>query len=524
MVAITQTPAPAHGVLEVELKLALPEHQVERFKRHPSLRPISPHRAVVSDLDAIYFDTETLDLQSEGIAVRLRQAGAHWVQTVKLRGNTVGGLHQRMEWEYPSDGIALHFESITDTKLKERLTALLQSDALKPIFRTRFRRWARLLVLPDGSQVELALDQGIIEAGKHSDPISEIELELKSGRPEVLFDLALGFMPDIQLSPEIRSKAERGYGLHTGMRAKPKRIQVGNIARSVDPSEACALFIETALEQLQRNWAGAIVGEDPEFIHQARVALRRLRATFGVFRAVIPIETALPLRNGLRSLMSELGPARDWDVFLGETLPALKSSLPEESGLVWLTEESSSARQKAQERAALALKAKEVPVLLLQLGRLACQLRRPSDDVVQVKSSSKKALPEFARSVLRKRAKQADVDAQSLAELDIEARHAWRITLKKLRYSGDFLAPVFGRKDRTRRWIDALSSLQDILGSLNDAATTERLIAELAPRTKVQREIAATLRGFTAGASFVKMQELEKARLRLERSPGPWKK
>jgi triphosphatase len=165
-----------------------------------------------------------------------------------------------------------------------------------------------------------------------------------------------------------------------------------------------------------------------------------------------------------------------------------------------------------------------VPVLLLQLGRLACQLRRPSDDVVQVKSSSKKALPEFARSVLRKRAKQADVDAQSLAELDIEARHAWRITLKKLRYSGDFLAPVFGRKDRTRRWIDALSSLQDILGSLNDAATTERLIAELAPRTKVQREIAATLRGFTAGASFVKMQELEKARLRLERSPGPWKK
>jgi hypothetical protein len=66
--------------------------------------------------------------------------------------------------------------------------------------------------------------------------------------------------------------------------------------------------------------------------------------------------------------------------------------------------------------------------------------------------------------------------------------------------------------------------LQDILGSLNDAATTERLITQLAPKTKVQKEIAATLRGFTAGASFIKMQELEKARLRLERSPEPWKK
>lgn len=514
----------AEGFLEVELKLVLSEHQVERFKRHPSLRPISPHRAVVAELDAIYFDSESHELQSQGIAVRMRQAGSKWVQTVKTRGNTVGGLHQRTEWEYPSDGVHLNFDAVTDTDIREKLTKLLESDTLKPIFRTRFRRWARLLVLPDGSQIELALDQGVIEAGKNSEPISEIELELKSGRPEVLFDIALGFMPDIALRPEIRSKAERGYLLHTGFSPQPKRMQVGNLPRSIEPPEACALFIEAALEQLQRNWAGAIRGDDPEFIHQARVALRRLRATFGVFRSVIPIESALPLRNGLRTLMSELGPARDWDVFFAETLPALKTCMPAEPGLSWLTHESLAAREQAQKKAADALQSPEMPALLLQLGRLACQLRVPNEALGTLKTSSKKALSEFARTVLRKRARQADVDAESLAQLDIEARHAWRITLKKLRYSGDFLAPVFGRKDRTRRWIDALSSLQDILGSLNDAATTERLITELGPRTKVQKEIAATLRGFTAGASYIKMQELEKARLRLERSPEPWKK
>jgi triphosphatase len=521
----SQTSVSPNGFLEVELKLALPANQIERFKRHPSLRPISPHRAVVSELDAIYFDTDQLELQSQGIALRLRQAGTRWVQTVKTRGQSVGGLHQRTEWEYPSDGIHLNFDAITHVDLRNQLTVLHQADALKPIFRTRFRRWARLLVLPDGSQIELAVDHGSIEAGKKQDTISEIELELKAGRPEVLFDVALGFMPDIALQIEIRSKAERGYVLFTGEEASPRRMQVGNIPRSTEPAEACALFIETALEQLQRNWAGAIIGSDPEFIHQARVALRRLRATFGVFRSVIPHETALPLRNGLRSLMSELGPARDWDVFLTETLPALKAAMPQEPGLTWLTRAAQDAREQAQRAAASALQAKEMPTLLLQLGRLACHLRAPVINEDQItRPPKKKPLPEFARSVLRKRAKQADVDAASLAQLDIEARHAWRITLKKLRYSGDFLAPVFGRKDRTRRWIDALSSLQDILGSLNDAATTERLISQIAPKTKVQKEIAATLRGFTAGASYIKMQELEKARLRLERSPEPWKK
>jgi triphosphatase len=522
--ALTPPPIPAEGFQEVELKLALPEHQIDRLKRHPSLRAISPHRAVVSELDAIYYDTEHLELQAQGIALRLRQAGTQWVQTVKTRGNSVGGLHQRTEWEYPSDGIHLDFDAITDERIRELLCSLLEANVLKPIFRTRFRRWARLLVLPDGSQIELALDQGLIEAGNQSDPISEIELELKAGHPEVLFDVALGFMPDIHLSPEIRSKAERGYTLHTGLIAGPKRMQVGHFPSTIEPAEACALFIETALEQLQRNWSGAIAGHNTEFIHQARVALRRLRATFGVFRSVIPSDEALALRNGLRALMSELGPVRDWDVFLAETLTALQTSMPHEPGLTWLSTQAKVAREAAQQRAAQALQSKEMPALLLRLGRLACSLRAPHSVSSTVKTSSKKALPEFARTVLRKRARRADVDAASLAQLDIEARHAWRITLKKLRYSGDFLAPVFGRKDKTRRWIDALSSLQDILGSLNDAATTERLITELAPKTKVQKEIAATLRGFTAGASFVKMQELEKARLRLERSPEPWKK
>ena len=85
------------------------------------------------------------------------------------------------------------------------------AERLQPVFRTRFRRWARLLVLGDGTRIELALDQGRIEAGASEAPICELELELKSGRPEALFELALALQQDLDLRPEPRSKAERGY-------------------------------------------------------------------------------------------------------------------------------------------------------------------------------------------------------------------------------------------------------------------------------------------------------------------------
>ena len=199
--------APPGAVVELELKLALPPQQAERLRRHPALRPISPHRAVVAELDAIYFDTPELALQAQGVAVRLREAGGRWVQTVKGRSDASGALHRRLEWETPSEGAGLDFSGIDDPALRRQLTAPALAERLQPVFRTRFRRWARLLVLGDGTRIELALDQGRIEAGASEAPICELELELKSGRPEALFELALALQQDLDLRPEPRSKA-----------------------------------------------------------------------------------------------------------------------------------------------------------------------------------------------------------------------------------------------------------------------------------------------------------------------------
>ncbi len=521
----------AGGVVELELKLALPSRQADRLRRHAALRPISPHRAVVAELDAIYFDTPDLALQAQGIAVRLREAGGHWVQTVKAGGEASGALHRRLEWESPSEGAGLDFSGIDDLALRRRLTAPALAPLLQPVFRTRFRRWARLLVLPDGTRIELALDQGRIEAGGREAPICEVEFELKEGRAEALFELALALQQDLDLQAEPRSKAERGYRLHAGSleqpaRARPPRLQPGQPA-----ALAAAAFLGAGSEQLQRNLGYACLAQDSEFLHQARVALRRLRATFSVFRPLLPGEVAALLGSELRWLMAETGPARDWDVFCTETLPRIRESFPGHPGLAELASLAEAQRTPARLRARSALLSVRSTRLQLELGRLACVLAAGTDGLTAPAPSSPPGpttpqvpdkLKDFARRRLRRGVRRTALSREQLAGLDDDARHQWRIALKKLRYAAEFLAPVLGRPRASTTWISALSSLQDILGTLNDAATTEALLAGLAVEGAGGSAIAL-VRGWLAGASRTQLDQLEAARRKLAKSPLPWK-
>ncbi len=520
--------------LEVELKLALPASQCERLKRHPALRAVSPHRAVLADLDAVYFDTPDLALQSHGMAVRLREAGGNWVQTVKTRGDASGGLHQRLEWESPSDGVHLDFSDISDDGVRSTLENPTLRPRLQAAFRTRFRRWARLLVFPDGTQIELALDQGEILAGTRSVPISELELELKAGHPAALFRFALTLLADLDLQPEQRSKAERGYALAQDTQAPAQRAAPPRLTRTMPCRAACAAFLTAAQQQWLANRLGAMAGEDPAFLHQARVGLRRLRATLSVFRAAIPADTLALLREELRWLMQSLGPARDWDVFVGETLPLVAADATTEAGLAEVRLLALQARQVARRAAATSLDSRRAAACALRIGLLACELAQPEGNeeplgpgalpARDALDAGNQRLDGFARRLLRKRGRTALLGAEELLALDVDGRHAWRITLKKLRYTSDFLLGVVGRRSRARRWVNALTSVQDILGSMNDAASTHHLLSQLPTQSTAGREAQAMLRGFVNGVSHARLTQLEMARAMLAATDRPWKR
>src|SRR5690606_8278466 len=85
---------------------------------------------------------------------------------------------------------------------------------------------------------------------------------------------------------------------------------------------------------LHGNEAGMQEGSDIEYLHQMRVALRRLRSAFGLFCGKqARTGLAAPAAEDLKWLAAQLGPARDWDVFAGETLAAVGSALPDHAGI-----------------------------------------------------------------------------------------------------------------------------------------------------------------------------------------------
>ena len=131
-------------------------------------------------------------------------------------------------------------------------------------------------MLPDGTRIELALDQGRIEAGGREAAFCEVELELKEGRPEALFELALAVQQDLDLRPEPRSKAERGYRLHAGTVELPVRARPPRLAAGDSPTAAAAAFLAAGSEQLQRNVDAACLGEDSEFLHKRVSTASRL--------------------------------------------------------------------------------------------------------------------------------------------------------------------------------------------------------------------------------------------------------
>ncbi|HTJ92809.1 MAG TPA: CYTH domain-containing protein [Pararobbsia sp.] len=223
--------------VEAELKLALPAGQQRHAKHVLDALAGRPGQAI--RLSNVYFDTPALDLQRARSALRVRLSGAQWLQTFKSGGGAQSGLHRRHEWEMPVAGDALETEALiaavehdlaavpagsdADASAeRETLRAALQTlrsavPTLGPLFRTDFTRtiWN---VVHEGGDVEIGLDEGDVIVGegaqRRTQPILEIELELKRGEEAVLHRLAKRLADQIPgLTADNVSKAERGYRL-----------------------------------------------------------------------------------------------------------------------------------------------------------------------------------------------------------------------------------------------------------------------------------------------------------------------
>src|SRR5215469_9196708 len=196
-------------VSEVELKLSADPERLPNL-RHclETMEKASPQPGAT--LASTYYDSADQRLHRRGLSLRLRQSDGQWIQTLKSADPPE--LLSRGEWE---DVVAADRPDFDAPTTGPRLREVIGAEALQPLFSTVVERTIVMLDPAAGVRIEAAIDAGEIRhaTGEAFEPISEIELELKSGDASALYDLAMRLLEIAPLRIQTLSKADRGYGV-----------------------------------------------------------------------------------------------------------------------------------------------------------------------------------------------------------------------------------------------------------------------------------------------------------------------
>jgi inorganic triphosphatase YgiF len=171
-----------------------------------------------------------------------------------------------------------------------------------------------------------------------------------------------------------------------------------------------------------------------------------------------------------------------------ETLPPLAQRFAGTAGLASFRARAARVRRAHAAAARDAVSSPRYTDLLLALGAAFARDDLPAFAVNAAPAATDEgeAAPRFdspvgtfAAFVIDRRHRRIRKRGRRVPEAPPEERHRVRIAAKKLRYAAEFFAPLYPAK-RVTRYVEALESLQDILGALNDAAVVDRLLAEVA--------------------------------------------
>ena len=244
------------------------------------------------------------------------------------------------------------------------------------------------------------------------------------------------------------------------------------------------------------------IGEDPEGVHKARVAVRRLRSDLRTFRPLVDRDWAQALRGELRWLGRLLGPVRDAEVLGARLQGRIEGMIGLElASAKVLLDGPETARLDARRRLLEGMDSRRYEELILRLVRAALEpvarsgrIDRPAADIGSLMDAPWAKLSKSA-------------SALGSGSSD-GALHATRIDTKRVRYGAEALTPVFGK--RASRFAFAAEVLQEVLGEHQDAVVAMSWLADRGMEADDQAV------AFTAG----RIAELEAASR--ERARAEW--
>ncbi len=342
---------------------------------------------------------------------------------------------------------------------RERLTALAEGSPAE-----RLRRRARIVLLSaDGRQTfQVAAQVGLSR--------SQVRYWKRRWRLErmAMFPPAEGRAaqpPQPEVSPgESAPPAAEAHPLRH-LRANPPAARRPGLHPKDPMAEAGRKVLRFHFARMLASEEGTRQGTDIEALHNMRVATRRMRAAFDVFRPWYRPRVVRPFIKGLRATGRALGDVRDLDVFMAKAQTYLKT-LPEaeRGGLEPLLEAWQARREQARARMLAYLDgeayARFVERFYAFLENEAAGLRKESPDrPARVREAAPVLIYERLAHVL--------AYEPLLEQASIEQLHALRIAFKRLRYTLEFFREVLGPQAAAA--LKDIKAMQDHLGDLNDA-------------------------------------------------------
>ncbi len=505
-------------VRELELKLELTPDELQRVNANPALLSVTVGAIATQSIRSIYFDTPDQRLRRADISLRVRSYGDSWVQNVKCGTRLSNGDSHPVESESPLNSPETHLESIDDGKLRRKIIRLTEGSVLEAVFEVEVKRIVRLLRTEKGD-LELALEEGVFRSGNVEAPLSEAELELKSGNPECLLETAAKLFGGTPLRFSGASKAERGYDLACGRTSSCGRpVQARSVELPADATCRLALeaFIQSAAEQIEANRSVILNSDDPEGPHQLRIGLRRLRSALRAFRPLIDLPSIGELNELTRSLANAIADLRNADVLISEIYAPVASLIKGHAGLAPLKVALHKHRLDKRDAARAALLGEQWSKLqlYLRLWPLTIENHKPLQRPVM----------EYADHALRKAWKNVEKRSENLSALTEEHRHEMRLALKRLRYTVEFFGSHYKPGD-IRLFIKRLKVLQEILGYQNDVAQARQLegIADrLCADSREGQRVAGYMLGWHTARAAASWEQAHTSWDRFQRTPRLW--
>lgn len=267
------------------------------------------------------------------------------------------------------------------------------------------------------------------------------------------------------------------------------------LSKRMNAEQAFQAIVRNCIEQIQGNEAGVVRCQDIEFLHQMRIGVRRLDAAFALFADLLQPPPAIT--HELQWLMDQLGPVRDWDVFIASTLPQVAEAIPAPGPLNSLSDAARKQSGALHAQASAAASSVRYAKLLSALESWVGQRGWRADVTAKGKARLKMGVAGFAGALLEQEQQRLLRRGRKLEDADPARRHRLRIAAKRTRYAAEFFASLYPGK-RVRPYVKALAGVQERLGWLNDATVAQRLLDEVGNGDAALREGAALVRGYLA--------------------------